>query len=183
MRINIFQDSGGFVLPFAAMVLMTWFLVGGIIIDAGNLYIRHGELQHLAKQSANTGIITFSQALQEVANANKTAICYGGEEPPEVCISENIFDFLSAEEILVSVSSASVQQQVIGASKDFSKIYDRLGLISDENIQVIFPADFSGIEEIQIRVKIVVIWNQFFSGILGNGEIEVEAVSFMKVGG
>jgi len=179
---NFIRNSDGFVLPLVAIVLMFSFLVGGIIIDAGNLYLRHGELQYLAKQAANTGIISFVQTLQNVADTNKNAICYVEEEPPEICISNNIFDFLSAEEVLASVSSPSIQQQVVGASKNFIQIYDPQESITDEDIQVIFPDEFSD-SGVQIRVRITTIPVRFFSGLFSfsSGEIRVEAVSFMGI--
>ncbi len=178
--LNFFRNENGFVLPLSAIVLLVSFLIGGLIIDGGNLYLRHGELQHLAKQSANTGLITFSLVLQEVANINKTSTCYDVEEPPEICISNNIFDFLSADEILANVSSSSVQNEVIRASKDFIRTYDPQKLVSDEDIQVIFPEDFSG-DGVKIRVKVRVSAEQFFSKLLGSGEIEVEAVSLIAM--
>ncbi len=177
---SFFKNKNGFILPLSAIALMVLFLIGGIVIDLGNLYIRYGELQHLAKQSANTGIITFSQILQKQADANKNNLCYETEIISEICFSNNVFDFLTNSEILTSLTSFDVQKQIINSSENFITTYDPQKLITNDDLEIIFPDNFTKIEKIKIRVKIKFIAKQFFSEILKSNEITVEAVSFLE---
>jgi hypothetical protein len=179
---SFFKNTKGCILLLFAIVLMVLFLIGGIVIDTGNLYIKQGELQYLAKQSANTGIIVFSQILQNVADNNKKTTCYKIEKPPEVCISNNMFDFLSETEILNNVSSIDAQQQVVTASKNFIKNYDSQHTILDENIKVIFPDNFLG-NEVKIRIQITFIPIQFFINLaeFTKKEVRIEAISLMRI--
>jgi hypothetical protein len=174
------KNEDGFVLPFVAILLMVLFLVGGIILDAGSLYLRHGQLHHLAKQSANAGMLEFVSAMEAVADENKSEMC-AIDEPPPLCASVDMFDFLSSGEIVDAVSSPLVQADVENASTTFALTYDAEEIILSEDVSIIFPYEFSSPSDIQIQVTITATPDRFLGGIfpVTENEIEVSAVSYI----
>ena len=177
---RIVRNEDGFVLPFIAILLMALFLVGAIILDVGSFYLRHGELQPLAKQSANAGILKFVDAMEGKAEQNKSAFC-NVEEPPAVCSSEDMFDFLTSGEIVDLVSSPTVQGAVSDASIAFLTMYDPQLIIGNENIQITFPYEYEGVSELQIQVIISDAPQRFLEGIfpVTDDEIQVHAISYI----
>lgn len=174
------RNEDGFVLPFIAILLMVLFLVGAIILDVGSFYLRHGELQPLVKQSANAGMLKFSDAMEIKAEENKSAQCMV-EEPPAVCSSENMFDFLTSGEVVDLVGSPTVQEAVSDASISFLITYDPQLIIGNEDIQITFPYEYEGVFELQIQVIVSDTPQRFLGGIfpVTDDEIQVHAISYI----
>ncbi len=173
-------NEEGFVLPFTAILLMVLFLVGGIITDTGAFYLRHGELHHLSKQSAHAGMLTFVEILEEVAEENKTFWC-DNPEPPPLCHSNNMFDFLTVEEVVELVSSPQVQLSVTQSSQLFAITYDPETLIEVQNVAVIFPYQYDSPAEIQIQVSIFQEPSPFLKKIATPRKtIEVQSVGYIN---
>ncbi len=177
---RIVRNEDGFVLPFVAILLMVLFLVGAIILDVGSFYLRHGELQPLAKQSANAGILKFVDAMEVKAEQNKSALC-GIEEPPPICNSEDMFDFLTSREVVDLVSSPTVQENVSDASIAFLIAYDPQLIVANDNILVTFPYEYEGVSELQMQVMVHDVPQRFLSGIfpITDDEIQVHAISYI----
>ena len=175
------RNEDGFVLPFVAILLMVLFLVGGLILDAGSIYLRHGQLNHLAKQSANAGMLEFVSAMQEEATAHKLVTC-PIEEPPPLCGSLDMFDFLSRGKIVDVVSLPSVQTRVEESGNIFALTYDPQEQLLRDNVSLVFPYEFSHPSEIQIQVTLTATPHRFLGGIFPVTEevIEVSAVSFIS---
>ncbi len=175
------MNEDGFVLPFTAILLMVLFLVGGIILDAGSLYLRHGQLHYLAKQSATAGMLTFVEVLENRSEENKNLLC-NIEDPPPICNSNDIFDFLTPGEVVDLVSSPVTQERVTEASTTFALTYDGEGSLPVENIESTFPYEYEGVSEIQIQVVLNDVPERFLGGLFPTGETEilVQAVSYIQ---
>jgi hypothetical protein len=174
------HHESGSVLPFTAVFLMVLFIIGGIILDGGNFYIRHGELHHLSKQSTHAGMLAFIDILEIKAMENKAFLC-NSEEPPSICKSTNLFDFLSQGEIVNLVSSPTVQTLVIKNSSQFAIDYDPLQKITYKDVFIVFPYEYEGPSKIQIKVHIKDTPDQFFEGVLSLiDEVSVSAVGYIS---
>lgn len=175
-------DEAGMVLVFSALVLPALLLVGIFVLDSGQLYVRHGQLQHLARQAANSGILAFGEVLESRATANKAALC-AVELPPSVCSSTNRFDFLTETEVQLLAQSFTTQTAVRDAVEFYAEKYDpETGLEADQ-ILVEFPfASQTATDEIKIKVEINDQAPGFLVKILPQvRSVGVEAQSFMPL--
>jgi hypothetical protein len=175
-------NEDGMVLVFSALVLPVLLLVAIFVLDSGQLYARHGQLQHLARQAANSGILMFGDVLQERATANYAALCEV-EFPPGICSSTNRFDFLSETEVQLLAQSLSTQVRVDNAIQAYSKQYDPADRLEDDLVLVSFPYE---LEPLADTVKIKVEINDQAPGFLVKilpqvRTVQVEAQSFISL--
>lgn len=177
---NFMLNESGMVLAFSALVLPVLLLVGIFVLDSGQLYVRHGQLQHLARQAANSGILAFGEVLELRATANRTALC-AIEFPPSVCSSTNRFDFLTNTEVQLLAQSLSTQTRVSEAVKFYSKQYDPEARLETDQILVEFPFENeTATNEIKIKVEINDEAPGFLVKVLPQVRtVKVEAQSFM----
>ncbi len=174
-------DEEGMVLVFSALVLPVLLLVGIFVLDSGQLYVRHGQLQHLARQGANSGILAFGDILQVRAAANKGALCEV-EFPPGICSSTNRFDFLSSTEVQLLAQSLSTQAQVQAAVEAYLKQYDPAAVLEEDQVLVEFPFEAeASVDQVKIKVEIEDQAAGFLVKLLPQVRtVQVEAQSFMS---
>ncbi len=180
-----FKDEKGIVTVLIALLLPIMLGMIALVIDGGNLYIRHSELNFLAQASTTSGLLEFSRILENEAQTNKTTLCtvVPPEIPPAICSSDNMFDFITDSEILMIFSDTSTQNKVEENSKNFAKIYDKQTKIKNENIEVFFGKDFHlGDSKIELQVKLKETPDRFFSLILPQeASIEIISVSSLPL--
>ncbi|MDH3324219.1 MAG: hypothetical protein OEL89_01120 [Candidatus Peregrinibacteria bacterium] len=179
---KLYKNEDGFVLVFLALTLPILFLVVVLVIDGGQFYRRHAELNNLAIQSANSGILEFSETLKELAEENYNTICVVSESPA-ICSSTNMFDFLSSTEIFNLVYSINVQEQINDNVLRFGIDYDPQGELVDENFTIDFPYNFDiDKKEVFIKVGIKDAPSRFFEGIMPTTkEITTESVAKLSL--
>lgn len=177
---NFLNSENGFTTSFTAMVLPVILILGMLILESGNFYIRHEHLRNLAKQSANSGIIKFSQILIKQAETNKNIIC-NVEILPEKCSSSNLFDFLTSTEIQNSIYDLNNKNSIITNTKNFAKNYDPLSNLSENNISVTFPFDYAGEEKVKLKVFLNEKTNLLFKNLSSEKEISVESLAFLSL--
>lgn len=173
-------EEAGMVLVFSALVLPVLLLVAIFVLDSGQLYVRQGQLQHVARQAANSGILAFAEILQTRAAANYASLCEV-EFPPGVCSSTNRFDFLSEAEVQLLAQSLSTQVAVTQAVQAYSKLYDPAERLADDQIIVEFPFESESLAtEVKIRVEMNDQAPGFLVKILPQVRtVQVQAQSFM----
>ena len=154
----------GSLVSFTALILPVLLLIGALILESGNFYIRHTQLENLTRQAANSGLIAFSQILEQSANENKDNLCLV-EIPPEICSSLNLFDFLTLSQVQILATNTLNQNAIRNNINDFLVIYDPQQQINSENISIIFPVE-EITESVKLKVVIEIIPNQFFSNFL-----------------
>jgi len=184
--IQIFlKNEKGIVAALIALLLPVMLGMIALVIDGGNLYIRHSELHFLAQSASTSGLLEFSKSLETKAEGNKTVLCtvVPPASVPSICSSNNLFDFLSDTEILTLFSDLSVVNNVKENVKDFAKIYDTQTKIKNENIEVFFGKDFHlGDKKIELQVKLEETPDRFFSSILREeASIKIVAVSSLPL--
>jgi len=175
------ESEEGMVLAFSALTLPVLLLVGIFVLDSGQLYVRQGQLQHLARQAANSGILAFGEVLEVRAATNKASLC-AVDFPPSVCSSTNRFDFLTDTEVQLLAQSLSTQVTVNNAVQSYSKQYDPEELLEDEQIEVEFPFETESlVDEVKIRVVINDQASGFLVEVLPQvRQVQVEAQSFLS---
>jgi len=175
------KNEDGFVLAFTAILLPVFMLIGVLIIDGGNLYIRHEQVRHLSKEGANSGILVLEGLLDAKAQNNYNSICVG-TPLPVVCSSTNIFDFLSSTEVQNIILNVGNQNQVKLSVINFIKDFDPENSLTVSDITVVFPHEYSGGNVVKILVKIKTNAKGFFETILPNSrEIKVESKSYLTL--
>lgn len=103
------NDEDAFVLVFTAFLLPIILLVGVLVLQSGQLFIRQAELEFLTRQAAQSGILSLSQTLRQQAEQNYSIQCTGSELP-EICSSNIWSDFIAITEIETLSQSPSVKQ-------------------------------------------------------------------------
>lgn len=157
------KKQAGSILTFSALILPVLLLIGALVLESGNFYIRHVQLKNLTRQAANSGIIAFSQIIEQQAGENKDTFCLV-EIPPENCNSLNLFDFLTLAQVQTMALNTINQESVRNNITNFLTVYDPQQKIILEDISIFFP-----FEEISDTLKLKVVLNttpdQFFSNI------------------
>lgn len=179
---NFFDQDDGMVLAFVAMVLPVVLLIGALMIDGGLLYIRHGEIEHLSRQSGQSGLLALSQALETEASNNYQDLC-DVEFPPSLCDSTNLFDFLTETEINDLVLNGVSQSTVTSNTLNFGTTYDPRTTLAADDMAVTFPYLFTpGDNQARILVEIsttpALLLGQFFPT---EKNISYSAISYLPL--
>ncbi len=175
------KNEDGFVLPFMAILLPIFMLIGTLIVDGGNLYIRHDQIRFLAQEGANSGILTLGNMLENKAKNNFNTIC-SVEFPPAKCSSSNIFDFLNNTDIQNIILNISNQNLIKSSGKKFISDFDPQNNLTNSHIEIIFPHEYFVGNSVKILVKIKTIVPGFLEKIIPETrEISVEVKSFLAL--
>lgn len=175
------QNQSGAVAPIVALILPIMLVFGAFTIQAGNAYIRLSQLDHLAYQSANSGLLAFAAVLTDEAEKNYEARC-NGEFLPSVCGSTDPFDFLTDADIQSLVLASSTQSAVQQNVRDFVVHEDPQRRLQPSQISIEFPSDMSP-NKVWLRTKISEDMDRGFGAFLPqiDDELAVEAVASLLI--
>ena len=174
---NIITQEKGLVMVFTAMVLPVILMIGALIIDGGSLYTRHSEIEHLSRQSGQSGLLELSKILELQATQNYAVQC-SVETPPAKCSSSNLFEFLTATEIQNIVLNGTNQNTVTTNVETFSLNYDPQSNLTEENITTTYPYLY---EINDTEVKILVEINTLPDLLMGKFLTNDRAISYQSV--
>ena len=178
---GILHDQSGFVTALTALMLPMILLMGALIIDGGNLYLRQSQIQHLSRQAGHSGLMVFSDLLKTQAQNNYRVIC-NTEEPPDICSSHNPFDFLANSEINLLAQNVTHQNAVAADARKFIRDFDPQENIFNEDITITFPHNFTGGNRLEILVEINNAPHTFFSQVLiTEKKLQAQAKSFLTL--
>ncbi len=178
LRIRVRKPA--FVLVFVALVIPGLLLLAGMVLQSGQLYVRHTELHHVAREAGVRGLRAFSETLASRATVNRSAWCRV-EEPPDVCRSSNRFDFVSDSEIYQMTIDSFVHHQVLLASEE-ALAFDPEQTLDRAHLSIIFPEDFTlGTKEIRLRSIIEQVPDPLLSSLLVPQVIRGESLMFLKL--
>ena len=164
------KNQSGTVLPLTALMLPIILGFGVLALESGQAYIRQSEINQLAYQAANTGLVRITETLEIQAKSNYQRDC-NVEEPPSKCSSSELFSFLSASEISAIVNNETVKTDVIEATEAFVKNYDP----QTRSVQtsVVFPFNASQ-QSVGIEVTVTdTSTPQIISGLLPSQDFSV----------
>lgn len=173
----------GIVLVLWALVLPTLMLLASIIFFAGQGYIRKGELEHLAQQSAQSASFVLRESLEEQAEKIKINTCsVPEEERPSICSTKNVYDFLEGNDIATVIMDT--QFAVWREIKDFALVYDPRQRVKPENIHITYPSDlthnaFLCVVEMYVRIEdIYPLWIHFgdedVGEVIGEAKVQID---------
>lgn len=178
---SLSRNDQGIVTVLFALLLPVMMAMFALVIDGGNLYIRHAELQFLAQQSSSSGLLAFSKVIETRAEQNKLAACtvIFPALPPPICSSSNSFNFVSDNEILSLYADMTIQNKIKNISQDFAQDYDPQLKITNTNIQSSFGDGFHlGDDVILLKITLEETPDRFLTNFLpGNPMIKIESVS------
>jgi len=175
-------DDKGLVLGVTALALPLFLLIGTLVVQGGQLYIRQAQLQFVARQAANSSLIPVSNLLKVRAEQNYQATC-AVDLPPSICSSDDLFDFLSLAQIQVILAESSTYSLVQTEAQSFVEITDPAALLSSDELTVEFPYNYDGGTTAVARVGIEEPQTAWFGNLLRpeNYRLKVEAHSFLKL--
>lgn len=181
MRLNKFlrlwrHDESGLVLAFTALLMPIILLLGVLIIQSGQLYIRQAELQFLARQAANSALMPVAKRIQTQALANRKALCSAEPPLPSLCSSLNWQDFLNETEIKNLVKSASVYQTVALEIETFSVGFDPQKKLQADFISFEFPL-LEVPDRLSVKVELVEPQTWWLGHILATDSYALKAQS------
>ena len=151
---KFFTQEDGLVLALSALVLPVMLLIGALMIDGGQLYIRHGEVEHLSRQSGQSGLLALSEIIIAQATQNYNAQC-NVLLPPSRCGSNNLFDFLSETDLNNLIFNIPHQNRVTQNTLDFALEFDPRQQLQDSDLTVTFPHLYSPGDN-QVRILVAV---------------------------
>ena len=179
---KIIVQEDGLVLAFSALVLPILLLIGAIMIDGGQLFIRHGEIEHLSRQSGQSGLLKIAEILEASAHQNYQNTCEA-PLPPSKCSSQNMFDFLSHSEVNQLILNANNQTQVTNNATNFSLDYDPREKLESDEINITYPCLYSvGDKQVKLLVEIQTVPRLLMGTLLKNQQpITYSAVSYLPL--
>lgn len=179
---KIFVQEDGLVLVLTALTLPVILLIAALMIDGGQLYQRHGEIEHLSRQSGQSGLLAFSSVLKAQAQANYQAEC-STEFPPEKCDSTNLFDFLSPAEIDGLIVNASHQNAVTTNVSSFGIDFDPREKLSAAEFDITFPYLYTpGDPQVKISVQITTTPELLLGNLFTNSEaITYQSIAYLPL--
>ncbi|NCP66870.1 hypothetical protein GW756_01015 [bacterium] len=187
MRLKLFfwywlSDQQGFVVAFTALVLPVILMLGVLVLQSGQLYIRQAQLQFSVRQAANSGLIPLAQALKAQAEANYQNSCEV-EFPPDECDSSSWQDFLSSTEAHAMAAQANIYEAVESEVTQFLETTDPKLFLAAENLTLVFPVPNQGDHRISARVLLKERQISWLGNILRPEDysIEVEALSYLNL--
>jgi hypothetical protein len=178
---KFWKNNHGTVAPLVALMLPVILIFGAFTIEAGNTYVRISQLNHLAHQSANSGLLAFADIITTEAEKNHQAQC-NGEIIPTICSSNNPFDFLDYNEIQSLALQPNTQITVQNNVNKFATDNDPTSKITSDQIKIRLPDDISPQKiflRVQITESITMILPQFLQ--LGDDEISIEALASLPI--
>jgi hypothetical protein len=174
------NDKNGFVLVFTALSLPLILLIGVLVLQSGQLFIRQAQLNFLTRQTAQSGALYLANTVRSQAEQNYSNQC-SGLEPPEICSSNLWSDFIAVTEIETLSQSPQVLQALRENLTDFA-------IVSDPKQQITNP-DFRYDLEMQAssenRLSLTLFLAESQSNWMGNVmraedyEIETQALAFL----
>jgi len=160
---KLFIQKDGLTLTLTALSLPIILLIGVLIIDGGKLYLRHSQIEHLSRQSGQSGLLQLSVLINDQATANYQVLCQV-ETPPEQCDSSNLFDFLSETEIRDIILNTIHQADIIQNTQIFGVQFDPQKNLTTTNISVTYPYLYAPNDDVvRLVVNITTIPDQLFS--------------------
>lgn len=146
-------DESGMVVAFVALSLPVLLLIGVLVLQGGQLFIRQAQLQFVARQAANSSVVLVAQMLQQAAESNYENLCRG-VDLPSVCASDQWQDFLSLTEVQNFTGTADFQQQVVTEAKTFAVQTDPQAALMSDQVVVDFPGLESLGNQLVVQVQI-----------------------------
>lgn len=176
------KDESGLVLVFSALVLPIILLIGVLVLQSGQLYVRQAQLQFVARQAANSSLIPVAELLKLAAESNYQNTC-NVEFPPGVCSSHDWTDFLTLTQAQNLTRQTSTVALVGSEVQSFATNTDPKALLRPEYLVVEFPFNVSDSSQAVARVRIIEPQTNWIGNILKseNYAIEVEARSYLNL--
>jgi len=186
MRLNKilswWHDESGLVLAFSAILMPVILLLGVLIIQSGQLYVRQAELQFLSRQIANSALVPVAKQIQAQALVNRTTLCSVEPPLPSVCSSQNWQDFLNGEALKNLVESESVYQAVALEIETFAEAFDPQKKLQVESISFEFPL-LTVSDRLSVKVELAEPQTWWLGRILAadNYHLEAQSLSYLKL--
>lgn len=156
-------------LVFLAMLLPVLLLMTVLVIDGGRRYIRFAELKYLASSAAHSGMIEVSNLLTQRATANFLTVC-AEAPPPEFCSSQNIYAFLTTDEIDQIIQNPSTRSKIFSNVLAYAKSFDpqTRDPIKEAEVSMVFPMNYTyGGPVVTLKVDLIdqetLIFNTFLT--------------------
>ena len=164
----------GLILGLTALVLPTILLAGWLVIETGRVYLTYTQSQFYTQQAAQSALIELNKTLQEIAESNHSSTC-NTEEPPSICSSPEIEDFLSPSDVNTLIASPShllsIQNHI------YESLQESLSLNS-ENITITYPIQNGSV--ISLNIKTNTQWNPLLGTFNASG-LETTAQSSLSI--
>lgn len=151
---KFFKCTRGSVLPFYALGMPVFLLLGMQVLDTGLQFIRHSQLQHLSRQGAQIGLLAASDSILNMAQNVSNTLC-GTEFPPAFCGSPNPFDYLGDPNIHAALSTPASQDLIRNTVSDFMIQKDPKQNLQNSDLQIIFdlpPPQSNWVLTLQVKI-------------------------------
>lgn len=170
------QDESGLVLAFTALCLPVILLIGVLVLQSGQLYVRQAQLQFLARQAANSALIPVAEILQAEAEENYKDTC-DVEFPPGVCSSDDWTDFLTPAQAQSLAAQSSTINLVDDEANNFSVTQDPQALLDPRGVTTDFPVSPSPSDQLIVEVVITEPQTNWIGNILSPDDFNITATA------
>lgn len=175
------RDKDAFVLAFTALSLPIILLIGVLVLQSGQLFIRHSELQFLTRQAAQSGMLSLAQTLRQQAEQNYRVQC-AGLEPPEICNSTIWSDFMETSAIEALSQSPTAQQSLQAHLVGFVAVADPQQALINPDLSYDLKIQSGSLDRLSLTLFLVEPQSNWLGNVIRpqDYQIETQALAFLN---
>jgi hypothetical protein len=175
------HDKNAFVLSFTALTLPLILLIGVLVLQSGQLFIRQAELEFLTRQTAQSGVLKLAETLRAKATENYTQQC-DILEPPLICNSDTWSNFISVVEIENVTESPFLQQSLRTNLLDFLQVADPQKLILNPDFSYELTVQSGSLQRVNLKLFLNEPQDNWLGNVLRTRDyqIETQALAYLN---
>ncbi len=176
------NDDRAFVLAFTALLLPIILLIGVLVLQSGQLFIRQAELKFLTRQAAKSGMLSLAHTLRQQAEENYNVQCSGVVEAPEICSSDIWSDFIATSDIETLSQSPTVRQALQTHLASFVVTADPKKIILNPDLHYDLKVQAGSFDRLALTLFLVEPQSNWLGNVIRpeDYQIETQALAFLN---